>query len=249
VQRAEHQRIGADDLGSRQCPAQRPSPVPVSTIVSFSRPCKPSEGRFLGPPAGRSDRGRRRDRRILQRHRRSGRADHREVGQLAAMVGKLGRTRHRAHVPNATGSWAAGIDSVNGLVDDLLQPRKNGAGDRSRRKRRPVARMGITSDSRELRGEFLHIRDVVETMVDQLGAFASEVTRVAREVGTEGKLGGQARVVGVAGIWMGSHRQGELDGRESHPAGAEHRGSHYLGGERRPVEKDHGRCKRAKSST
>src|SRR5215217_3785801 len=125
-----------------------------------------------------------------------------EFGQLAEMVGKLGRTRHRAHLPNATGSWAASIDAVNGLIGDLLQPTAEmvrvieavAKGDLSQR-------MDIEIDSRDLRGEFLHIGEVVNTMVDQLRAFASEVTRVAREVGTEGKLGGQANVPGVTGAW------------------------------------------------
>src|SRR5215471_8191180 len=118
------------------------------------------------------------------------------------MVGKLGGTRHRAHPPNATGSWAASINAVNGLVGDLLWPTAEMArvieavarGDLSQK-------MGISIDSRELRGDFLHVREVVNTMVDQLNSFASEVTRVAREVGTEGKLGGQASVKGVAGTW------------------------------------------------
>ena len=125
-----------------------------------------------------------------------------ELTQLAEMVGKLGRTRHRAYLPNATGSWAVSIDAVNGLVRDLLWPAAEMArvieavarGDLSQK-------MDIAVDSRELCGEFLHNRNVVNTMVDQLSSFASEVTRVAREVGTEGKLGGQASVKGVAGTW------------------------------------------------
>src|SRR5205807_2221832 len=112
------------------------------------------------------------------------------------------RTRHRAHLLNAAGSWAASIDAVNGLVGDLLRPTAEmvrvieavAKGDLSRR-------MDIRIEHRELCGEFLHIREVINTMVDQLNAFASEVTRVAREVGTEGKLGGQAQVPGVAGTW------------------------------------------------
>src|SRR5919201_1722145 len=125
-----------------------------------------------------------------------------EFRQLAEMVGKLGRTRHRAHLPNATGSWAASINAVNGLVRDLLWPTAEMArvieavakGDLSQK-------MGISIDSRELCGDFLHVREAVKTMVDQLNSFAFEVTRVAREVGTEGKLGGQASVKGVAGTW------------------------------------------------
>jgi HAMP domain len=125
-----------------------------------------------------------------------------EFRQLAEIVGKLGKTRHRAHPPNATGSWAASINAVNGLVRDLLWPTAEMArvieavarGDLSQK-------MGTSIDSRELCGDFLHVREVVNTMVDQLNSFAFEVTRVAREVGTEGKLGGQASVKGVAGTW------------------------------------------------
>ena len=125
-----------------------------------------------------------------------------ELGQLAEMVGKLGKTRHRAHRPNAAGSWATSIDAVNGLVGDLLRPTAEmlrvieavATGDLSQR-------MDSEIEHRELYGEFLHIREVLNTMVDQLSSFASEVTRVAREVGTEGKLGGQADVPGVAGTW------------------------------------------------
>jgi HAMP domain-containing protein len=91
---------------------------------------------------------------------------------------------------------------VNGLVGDLLPPTAEmvrvieavAKGDLSQR-------MSIVGDARDLRGEFLHISEIVNTMVDQLSSFACEVTRVAREVGTEGKLGGQADVKGVAGTW------------------------------------------------
>ena len=68
-------------------------------------------------------------------------------------------------------------------------------------------KMGISIDSRELCSDFLHVREVVNTMVDRLNSFASEATRVAREAGTEGKLGGQSSVKGVAGIWKDLGRQ------------------------------------------
>jgi len=105
-------------------------------------------------------------------------------------------------LPNATGSWAANIDMVNDLIGDMVQPtgemaRVIGAvakGDLSQT-------MNLEIEGRALRGEFLRIGKVVNTMLEQLGSFVSEVTRVAREVGTEGKLGGQANVRGVAGAW------------------------------------------------
>ncbi len=126
----------------------------------------------------------------------------REFERLSRVVGKDGRIGERGHVRKATGSWGSSIRSVNDLIEDLVQPtaevaRVIGAvakGDLSQT-------MMVEIDGRPLRGEFLRIGKVVNTMVGQLGSFASEVTRVAREVGTEGKLGGQARVKGVAGTW------------------------------------------------
>ncbi len=126
----------------------------------------------------------------------------REVQRLARVVGKEGKISQRGRLANAAGAWEAGIDAINALIDDMVQPtaevaRVIGAvakGDLSQR-------MMVEIDGRPLRGEFLRIGKIVNTMVDQLASFASEVTRVAREVGTEGKLGGQARVQGVAGTW------------------------------------------------
>jgi HAMP domain-containing protein len=83
--------------------------------------------------------------------------------------------------------------------------------------------MTVEIDGRPLRGEFLRIGKVVNTMVEQLASFASEVTRVAREVGTEGKLGGQATVKGVAGTWKDPHRQRQRDGDQPHRPGPQHR--------------------------
>jgi len=125
-----------------------------------------------------------------------------ELGRLSQVVGKEGKISQRGRVKNATGGWEIAIGSVNELIEDMVQPtaevaRVIGAvakGDLSQS-------MTVEIDGRPLRGEFLRIGKVVNTMVDQLNSFASEVTRVAREVGTEGKLGGQARVKGVAGTW------------------------------------------------
>ncbi|MBZ9657668.1 HAMP domain-containing protein [Mesorhizobium sp. ESP-6-4] len=125
-----------------------------------------------------------------------------EFERLSRVVGKDGRIGERGHVRNATGSWESSVRSVNDLIEDMVQPtaevaRVIGAvakGDLSQT-------MMVEIDGRPLRGEFLRIGKIVNTMVGQLASFASEVTRVAREVGTEGKLGGQARVKGVAGTW------------------------------------------------
>ncbi|MFL6779276.1 MAG: HAMP domain-containing protein, partial [Sphingomicrobium sp.] len=125
-----------------------------------------------------------------------------EFERLSKVVGKEGKIGHRAKVRGATGSWQTKLRAVNELIDDMMQPTTEVArvigsvakGDLSQT-------MAVEIDGRALRGEFLRIGKVVNTMVEQLGSFASEVTRVAREVGTEGKLGGQAQVKGVAGTW------------------------------------------------
>src|SRR5207245_5254956 len=113
-----------------------------------------------------------------------------------------GKITQRASLAGASGGWAARNEFINSLIGDLVQPtvevaRVIGAvakGDLSQR-------MALEMDGRPLEGEFLRIGRTVNTVVDQLGSFASEVTRVAREVGTEGQLGGQADVRGVSGTW------------------------------------------------
>jgi HAMP domain-containing protein/signal transduction histidine kinase/CheY-like chemotaxis protein len=125
-----------------------------------------------------------------------------EFERLSTVVGKDGKIGHRAKIRGATGGWDTKLRAINELIDDMVQPttevaRVIGAvakGDLSQT-------MAVEIDGRPLRGEFLRIGKVVNTMVEQLASFASEVTRVAREVGTEGKLGGQANVKGVAGTW------------------------------------------------
>uniref|UniRef100_UPI0035C7355F HAMP domain-containing protein n=1 Tax=Phenylobacterium sp. TaxID=1871053 RepID=UPI0035C7355F len=125
-----------------------------------------------------------------------------EFERLGDTVGRQGKISHRAKLPGAQGSWSFAVDAVNTLITDMIHPtaemaRVIGAvakGDLSQT-------MDLENEERPLRGEFLRIGKVVNTMVGQLGSFASEVTRVAREVGTEGKLGGQAQVKGVAGTW------------------------------------------------
>ncbi len=126
----------------------------------------------------------------------------RELERLGDQVGKQGKIGERARLPNSLGSWSANVDTVNSLIADLIAPTAEMA-----RVVGAVARgdlgqtMNLEIEGRPLKGEFLRSGKVVNTMVDQLSSFVSEVTRVAREVGTEGKLGGQARVKGVAGTW------------------------------------------------
>jgi len=125
-----------------------------------------------------------------------------EFERVSRVVGKEGKIGQRAKVTGATGGWETKLRAINELIDDMVQPtvevaRVIGAvakGDLSQT-------MAVEIDGRQLKGEFLRIGKVVNTMVEQLANFTSEVTRVAREVGTEGKLGGQARVRGVAGTW------------------------------------------------
>ena len=125
-----------------------------------------------------------------------------ELKRLSRTVGKEGKLRQRAQVGDARGFWKSSIDCVNSLIDDLVHPTSETArvigavaqGDLSQT-------MALEVEDRPLQGEFLRTAKTINKMVDQLGSFASEVTRVAREVGTEGKLGGQAKVKGVAGTW------------------------------------------------
>ncbi|HVV51554.1 MAG TPA: HAMP domain-containing protein, partial [Polyangia bacterium] len=125
-----------------------------------------------------------------------------ETARVCQVVGKAGKLKERMSVPGAVGGWADDITALNTLIDDLVWPttevtRAVGAvakGDLSQA-------MALDVDGRPLEGEFLRSARLVNKMIDQLSVFSSEVTRVAREVGTEGKLGGQAQVKGVSGVW------------------------------------------------
>jgi HAMP domain-containing protein/signal transduction histidine kinase/DNA-binding response OmpR family regulator len=125
-----------------------------------------------------------------------------EVARLSATVGKEGRLKQRMSLHGSTGGWATKVDSINTLMDDLVRPTAEIA-----RTIGAVAKgdlgqaMELEVDGRVLKGEFLRSAKLVNTMIQQLSVFTSEVTRVAREVGTEGKLGGQAQVRGVSGVW------------------------------------------------
>jgi HAMP domain-containing protein/CheY-like chemotaxis protein/signal transduction histidine kinase len=125
-----------------------------------------------------------------------------ELAHAGQIVGKEGSTRHRMTSEKRSGAWGAMEASVNTLIGDLLWPTTEvtrtitavAKGDLSQTMRLEV-------DGRPLKGEFLRSASIVNAMIDQMRAFTSEVTRVAREVGTDGKLGGQAVVPGVAGTW------------------------------------------------
>ena len=125
-----------------------------------------------------------------------------ELCRLHQVVGKEGKLKQRASLGAVRGFWGESIGCINGLIDNLVHPttevaRVIGAvaqGDLSKS-------MALKMEGRPLEGEFLHTAQTINKMVEQLGNFSAEVTRVAREVGTEGKLGGQAKVKGVAGTW------------------------------------------------
>jgi HAMP domain-containing protein len=125
-----------------------------------------------------------------------------ELVRVARIIGREGRMTERASLDGVDGGWRTAIGSLNGLIDDLVRPTTEVArvivavaeGDLSQK-------MALEIEGRPVKGEFARIGTTVNSMVDQLSSFGAEVTRVAREVGTEGKLGGQAEVPGVAGTW------------------------------------------------
>src|SRR2546426_907013 len=135
---------------------------------------------------------------VIERHEKMAT----ELERISRVVGKEGKISQRASIGEVRGGWSASVASVNELIGDLVHPTSETArvigavakGDLSQT-------MALEKEGRPLEGEFLKTAKTVNTMVNQLSSFASEVTRVAREVGTEGKLGGQADVRGVAGTW------------------------------------------------
>src|SRR5438309_1747788 len=125
----------------------------------------------------------------------------RELRRLSKHVGKEGQIKH-ASIGDAGGGWAATLDSINDLIEDVVRPNTEMARVISAVAKGDLSQtMPTDIDGRRLQGQFLETARIVNTMVNQLRSFSSEVTRVAREVGTEGKLGGQAQVPGVAGVW------------------------------------------------
>ncbi|MGW1496233.1 HAMP domain-containing protein [Streptomyces sp. NPDC002402] len=133
-----------------------------------------------------------------------------ELARVRRMVGREGKLTERLETGACEGSWAAAIDASNALVDDLARPVSEvgrvlsavAEGDLEQRMElRSHAPDGTDGSVRPLRGEFLKVARTVNNLVDQLSAFTDEVTRVALEVGTEGKLGGQAQVRGMSGSW------------------------------------------------
>src|SRR4051794_21284847 len=126
----------------------------------------------------------------------------REMVRVERIVGREGRMTERASLGDASGGWSTSLHAINSLIGDLVQPTTEvarvisavAAGDFTQK-------MALQIEGQPVKGEFLRIGTTVNGMVDQLSSFAAEVTRVAKEVGTDGKLGGQAEVPEAAGIW------------------------------------------------
>uniref|UniRef100_UPI003D74F009 HAMP domain-containing protein n=1 Tax=Azospirillum sp. TaxID=34012 RepID=UPI003D74F009 len=125
-----------------------------------------------------------------------------EVGRLSVSVGKEGKVSQRAKLSNASGGWETCAANLNALVGDLIHPTTEMARVIGAVARGDLSKlMALEVEGRPLQGEFLRTAKNVNTMVEQLVTVTSELTRVAREVGIEGKLGGQAQVKGVGGTW------------------------------------------------
>ena len=154
-----------------------------------------------------------------------------EVTRVAREVGSDGSLGGQANVPGVAGTWKDLTDNVNFMASNLTGQVRNIAEVTTAVARGDLSRK-ITVD---VKGEILQLKNAINTMVDQLNAFAGEVTRVAREVGTEGKLGGQAQRAGCGWHLEGPHRHGQLDGQQPHRAGAQHRRGGHCRGARRPL--------------
>ena len=159
-----------------------------------------------------------------------------ELTRVAREVGMEGKLGGQAQVPGVSGVWKDLTESVNLMAGNLTAQVRNIAdvtiavanGDLSKK---------ITVD---VRGEILQLKEAINTMVDQLRSFAAEVTRVAREVGTDGKLGGPGNRPRRGRRLERPDRQRQLHGLESHGPGAQHRRSVHGHRQRRPLQKDHG---------
>ena len=153
-----------------------------------------------------------------------------EVTRVAREVGTEGKLGGQAIVQGVSGTWKDLTDNVNVMASNLTAQVRSIA-----QVTTAVAKGDLSQKIRvDARGEILELKETVNTMVDQLSAFAGEVTRVAREVGTEGMLGGQATVPNVAGHLEGPDRQRQLDGQQPDQPGAQHRPGHHRGRQGRP---------------
>ena len=160
-----------------------------------------------------------------------------EVTRVAREVGTEGKLGGQAEVEGVSGTWRGLTENVNLMASNLTDQVRNIAqvttavanGDLSKQ---------ITVDAK---GEILELKETINTMVEQLRSFAAEVTRVAREVGTEGNLGGQAEVEGVSGTWRGPDRERQRHGQQPDRPGPQHRPGGDRRRQRRPLQADHRR--------
>ena len=160
-----------------------------------------------------------------------------EVTRVAREVGTEGKLGGQAEVAGVSGTWKDLTENVNGMAANLTDQVRGIA---------QVATAVANGDlskkiTVEAKGEVAALADTINTMVDQLRSFAAEVTRVAREVGTEGQLGGQAEVPECRARG-GPHRQRELHGRQPDEPGPQHRADRHRRGQRGPEPEDHRRC-------
>ena len=171
-----------------------------------------------------------------------------ELRRVGQVVGKEGRTRERTKFHESKGAWGEMEVSINTLVEDLLRPTAEVT-----RAIAAVAQGNLTQivrldvDGRPLEGEFLRSANIANTMIQQLGVFTAEVTRVAREVGTDGKLGRAGASARRGGHVEGSDRLRQFDGQQPDRPGAQHCGSDDRRRERRPFPQNHGRRARRNS--
>ena len=202
----------------------------VATAIAQRRPVAQDHGGRAGrDPAAQGD------------HQHDGRPAERVRGRSDAR-GARGRHRRQARRPGrrartSSGVWKDLTDNVNSMASNLTGQVRNIAEVATAIARGDLSRK-ITVD---VRGEILQLKETINTMVDQLNSFAAEVTRVAREVGTEGKLGGQAIVPGVAGTWKDLTDNVNSMAEQPDRPGAQHRRGGDRHRARRPVAQDHGR--------
>ena len=158
-----------------------------------------------------------------------------ELARVSEVVGKQGKLSQRIERGGLTPCWSGPIESVNSLIDDLVRPTSE-----MQRVIGAVADGDLSKKvSADVRGEMLDLKSTINAMVDQLNGFISEVTRVAREVGTEGKLGQAAAVtIEVGGRLEGPHRQRQPHGAQPDRPGTQHRRGHDRGRQRRPQQED-----------
>ena len=168
-----------------------------------------------------------------------------EVTRVAREVGTEGSLGGQAEVAGVSGTWRGLTESVNSMASNLTDQVRNIS-----QVAQAVARGDLTQKiTVDAKGEILELKETLNTMVDQLSSFADEVTRVAKEVGTEGKLGGQAQVEGVSGTWRGLDGERQPARLQPHDAGARDRRGVDRGDPGRPDPLDHGRGQPERSRT